>query len=194
MISGSRLYPYGITVPTRSPRSAFALIAARIFLLVSRGVPTSVLLLRYEYRGQGQAMIYRPSVSRRECKVPAAIPNRHGSKIKSAASQKNSGVVAAIAAGGAYCNAPSSIPQGQRRKMFPDGKKFLKLFFAQKKPPDFLRSGGGENTFLRFLIYIIAILIIYFRHSVPNTDMSLYILRRIGRRLDFFTQSSHKYA
>ena len=78
--------------------------------------------------------------------------------------------------------------------MFLTAEIFLKLFFAQKKPPDFLRSGGGESTCLRFIIYIIAILIIYFRHSVPNTDMSLYILRRIGGRFDFFAQGSHKYA
>lgn len=51
-------------------------------------------------------------------------PNRHGSKIKSAASQKNSGVVAAIAAGVAYCNAPSLIPQGQKRKMFLTAENF----------------------------------------------------------------------
>ena len=87
------------------------------------------------------------------------------------------------------------LPQGQKRKMFLTAENFLKLFFlTQKKPPDFLRSGGCENTYLRFLIYIIAILIIYFRHSVPNTDMRLYILRRIGGRFDFFAQGSHKYA
>ena len=78
--------------------------------------------------------------------------------------------------------------------MFLTAENFLKLFFAQKKSPDFLRSGGCENNYLRFLIYIIAILIIYFRHSVPNADMSLYILRRIGGQFDFFAQGSHKYA
>ena len=73
-------------------------------------------------------------------------------------------------------------------------KRLCAVFLTQKKSPDFLRSGGCENTCLRFLIYIIAILIIYFRHSVPNTDMSLYILRRIGGRFDFFAQGSHKNA
>ena len=38
-------------------------------------------------------------------------------------------IVTAIAAGGAYCNAPSLIPQGQKRKMFLMAEKFLKLFF-----------------------------------------------------------------
>ena len=60
-------------------------------------------------------------------------PNRHGSKIKSAASQKNSGVVAAIAAGRAYCNAPPLIPQGQKHKMFLIAEIFLKLFFCTEK-------------------------------------------------------------
>ena len=60
-------------------------------------------------------------------------PNRHGSKIKSAASQKNSGVVAAIAAGVAYCNAPPLIPQGQKRKMFLMAENFLKVFFDTEK-------------------------------------------------------------
>ena len=86
------------------------------------------------------------------------------------------------------------LPQGQKHKMFLPAEIFLNCFLTPKKPPDFLRSGGGENTYLRFLIDIIAILIIYFRHSVPNADMSLYILRRIGRRFDFFAQGSHKYA
>lgn len=78
--------------------------------------------------------------------------------------------------------------------MFPIAEIFLKLFFCTEKVTRLFRSGGCENTYLRFLIYIIAILIIYFRHSVPNTDMSLYILRRIGGRFDFFAQGSHKYA
>lgn len=103
-------------------------------------------------------------------------------------------IVTAIAAGRAYCNAPPLIPQGQKRKMFLTANIFLKLFFDTEKATRLFRSGGGENTYLRFLIYIIAILIIYFRHSVPNTDMSLYILRRIGGRFDFFAQGSHKYA
>ena len=103
-------------------------------------------------------------------------------------------IVTAIAAGRAYCNAPPLIPQGQKRKMFLTAENFLKLFFDTEKATRFLRSGGCENTYLRFLIYIIAILIIYFRHSVSNADMSLYILRRIGGRFDFFAQGSHKYA
>ena len=78
--------------------------------------------------------------------------------------------------------------------MFPIAEIFLKLFFCTEKVTRLFRSGGCENTYLRFLIYIIAILIIYFRHSVPNTDMSLYILRRIGGQFDFFAQGSHKYA
>ena len=55
---------------------------------------------------------------RKNGKRKRPAPNRHGSKVKSAAFQKNSGVVAAIAARGAYCNAPPLIPQGQKRKMF----------------------------------------------------------------------------
>ena len=46
-------------------------------------------------------------------------------------------IVTAIAAGQAYCNAPPLISQGQKRKMFLTAKKFLKLFFDTKKPPDF---------------------------------------------------------
>ena len=69
-------------------------------------------------------------------------PNRHGSKIKSAASQKNSGVVTAIAAGRAYCNAPPLIPQGQKRKMFLITEIFLKLFFCTEKATRLFRSGG----------------------------------------------------
>ena len=103
-------------------------------------------------------------------------------------------IVTAIAAGRAYCNAPPLIPQGQKRKMFLIAEIFLKLFLTQKKPPDFLRSGGCESTYLCFLIYVIVISIIQLRHSVPNTNMSLYILRRIGGRFDFFAQCSHKYA
>ncbi len=37
---------------------------------------------------------------------------------------KNSGIVTAIAAGQAYCNAPPLIPQGQKRKMFLTAKIF----------------------------------------------------------------------
>lgn len=33
-----------------------------------------------------------------------------------------------------------------------------------------------------------------FYHSVPDADVSLNILRRIGGRFDFFAQSRHKYA
>ena len=71
-------------------------------------------------------------------------------------------------------------------------KRLCAVFLIQKATRLF-RSGGGESTYLRFL-NIIAILIIYFRHSVPNTDMSLYILRRIEGRFDFFAQGSHKNA
>lgn len=42
-------------------------------------------------------------------------------------------IVTAIAAGVAYCNAPSLIPQGQKRKMFPIAEIFLKLFFCTEK-------------------------------------------------------------
>ena len=42
-------------------------------------------------------------------------------------------IVTAIAAGVAYCNAPPLIPQGQKRKMFPIAKKFLKIFFDTEK-------------------------------------------------------------
>ena len=78
--------------------------------------------------------------------------------------------------------------------MFPIAKKFLKLFFDTEKATRLFRSGGGESTYLCFLIYVIVISIIQLRHSVPNTNMSLYILRRIGGRFDFFAQGSHKYA
>ena len=42
-------------------------------------------------------------------------------------------IVTAIAAGVAYCNAPSSIPQGQKRKMFLMAEIFLKIFFDIEK-------------------------------------------------------------
>ena len=42
-------------------------------------------------------------------------------------------IVTAIAAGVAYCNAPPLIPQGQKRKMLPIAKKFLKIFFDTEK-------------------------------------------------------------
>lgn len=42
-------------------------------------------------------------------------------------------IVTAIAAGRAYCNAPLLIPQGQKGKMFPIAKKFLKIFFDTEK-------------------------------------------------------------
>lgn len=56
-------------------------------------------------------------------------------------------IVTAIAAGGTYYNVPLLIPQGQKRKMFPIAEIFLKLFFAQKKPPDRKKSGGFFYTF-----------------------------------------------
>ena len=37
-------------------------------------------------------------------------------------------------------------------------------------------------------------LIVNLYHSVPDADVSLNILRRIGGRFDFFAQSRHKYA
>ena len=103
-------------------------------------------------------------------------------------------IVTAIVAGQAYCNAPPLIPQGQKRKMFLTANIFLKLFFDTEKATRLFRSGGCESTYLCFLIYVIVISIIQLRHSVPNTNMSLYILRRIGGRFDFFAQGSHKYA
>ena len=42
-------------------------------------------------------------------------------------------IVTAIAAGGAYCNAPPLIPQGQKRKMFLMAEIFLKIFFGTEK-------------------------------------------------------------
>ena len=42
-------------------------------------------------------------------------------------------IVTAIAVGGAYCNAPPLIPQGQKRKMFLTAEIFLKLFLDTEK-------------------------------------------------------------
>ena len=103
LISGSRLYPYGITVPTRSPRSAFPFAPhmGAVFIITRQKKKTRTESARIKNQKCGISKVFR--------------------------------VVAAIAAGVAYCNAPPLIPQGQKRKMFLTAEIFLKLFLDTEK-------------------------------------------------------------
>lgn len=82
----------------------------------------------------------------------------------------------------------------------------VSLITASAKPMHMIAEMNIPTNIDKVFFYIISNLRIYyfivqrckklfrFYHSVPDADVSLNILRRIGGRFDFFAQSRHKYA